>query len=99
MLEVLLESRGARTPRPLYEAMISAVSHGAIVVLIVVGPSMSNHLIIPQHEEGETTAPKFLVPPDRSAPPQQEHTQFMSVGGKGAEQIDQPEPPKPEPQA
>jgi len=99
MLEVLLESRGARTPRPLYEATISAVTHGAIVVLIVIGPSMSNHLIIPQHEDGETTAPKFVVPPDRSAPPQQEHTQFMSVGGKGTEQVDEPEPRQSDQQA
>jgi TonB family protein len=92
MLEVLLESRGARTPRQLYGATISAVAHGAVVVLIVVGPSMRNLPLILQHEEAATTAPKFVAPPDRSAPPQQEHTQFMSVGGKGTEQVDEPEP-------
>lgn len=99
MLEVLLESRGVRTPRPMYEAVISAVAHGAIVVFIIVGPSMRNRLYIPQRETPETTPPKFLVPPDRSAPPQQEHTQFISVGGKGADRAEKPEEQKPDPQA
>jgi protein TonB len=96
MLDVLLESRGVRTPRPLLEAILSAVAHGAIVVFILVGPSLGNHLDYADRKKDEITLPEYILPPDKSAPPQEEHLQFMAVGGIGSEHDDSGEAPSPE---
>jgi TonB family protein len=78
MLDVLLESRAVRTPRPLYEAIISAAVHGALLVALVVGPSLANRAFDPN--DAESTPPVYIAPPDRFQPKEQ-HVQFMAVGG------------------
>ncbi len=83
MLDVLLESRGVRTPRPLLEATLSALAHGALIVAAIAGPSLGNRFV-DDKPEPETTEALYMVPPDRSGPRQQEHLQFVSVGEKGS---------------
>ena len=95
MLDVLLESRGVRRPRPVVEAMISAAAHAALIAFVVVVPVLDNPF--EQHKtKDELTPPVYLVPPDKSGPPQEEHLQFMAVGGKGTERDQTGEAVKPE---
>lgn len=94
MLEVLLESRGVHTPRPLFEATISALTHGALLVVIVAGPSMNSHFEYRLKTSTAITPPEYLVPPDRASPPQQEHVRFIAVGGQAADRSDASEPRK-----
>ena len=96
MLDVLLESRGVRTPRPMFEATISALAHGALIVLIIVGPSLGNISNDRTKRLDENTSAEFILPPDKSGPPREEHLQFMAVGGKGVEQDQSGEAPTPD---
>ena len=96
MLEVLLESRGVRPPRPLFEATISTVAHGALVVCILVGPSLGNSAFDAQKKVDEITPPAYIPPPDKSGPVQEEHLQFIAMGGKGADEKESGDEPKPD---
>ncbi len=89
MLDVLLESRGVRTPRPMFEATLSALAHGALIAFIVVGPSLAPNSMRPLAKKlDELTPADYIVPPDKSGPPQEEHLQFVAVGGKGLDKDD-----------
>ena len=80
MLEVLLESRAVRTPRPLYEAIISAAAHGALIVALIIGPSLANTDFAARKQFEQPTPAVFIPPPDRFQP-RHEDVQFMAVGG------------------
>jgi TonB family protein len=96
MLEVLLESRAVRTPRPLYEAIISATAHGALVVALVVGPSLAKNEFDAQKEL--PTPPVYIAPPDRLQSREQ-HVQFVAVGGAQTDRRDAGKEPAPDQQA
>jgi TonB family protein len=77
MLEVLLESRSVRPPRPVAGAVISTIVHVTIVaVFVVAAPRLARNLA---DEFNEKLA--FLIPNDRGAPSPAEHLTFMAVGG------------------
>ncbi len=84
MLDVLLESRGVRTPRPLLEATFSALAHGALIVAAIASPSLSSRRVDDPPVQ-QTTQALYVVPPDQSGPRQEEQLRFVSVGEKGAE--------------
>jgi protein TonB len=83
MLDVLLESRGVRAPRPLLEAAFSALTHGALILALVVGPSLGNRRVDDPPVQ-QTTEALYLLPPDRAGPRQQEHLRFVAAGEKGS---------------
>lgn len=77
MLEVLLESRSVRPPRPVVGAVISTIVHATIAAaFVVVAPRLARDLA---DEFNEKLA--FLIPNDRGAPSPAEHLTFMAVGG------------------
>jgi TonB family protein len=86
MLDVLLESRAVTTPRPLYEATISAAAHGALIVMLVAGPSLANHDLEPQNKNEAYTRAEYIVPPDRARPQRDEHVRFVAVGARQSDQ-------------
>jgi TonB family protein len=96
MLEVLLESRAVRAPRPLYEAIISAAAHGALIVVLIVGPSLANRELVAQSEEA--TPPVYIAPPDR-VQSREQHVQFVAVGGAQTDRRDAGKEPAPDKQA
>ena len=83
MLAVLLESRGEQTPRPLLEATLSALTHGALIAAVIAGPSLGNHFVADAPVQ-QTTEALYVVPPDEAGPRQQQHLRFISVGEKGS---------------
>ncbi|HEV8410516.1 MAG TPA: energy transducer TonB [Gemmatimonadaceae bacterium] len=97
MLEVLLESRAVRTPRPLYEAIISAAAHGALVVALVVGPSLASSDLA-EKKSDDVTPPVYIAPPDRFQSREQ-HVQFVAMGGAQTELRDAGRAPVPDQQA
>jgi TonB family protein len=82
MLDVLLESRGVRSPRPLLEATLSALTHGALVVALVASPSLGKRVI--DEPPQETIEAMYVVPPDQAGPRQEQHLQFVADGEKGS---------------
>jgi TonB family protein len=83
MLDVLLESRGVRAPRPLLEATLSVLAHGALIVALVAGPALGKRAAEDPPLQ-ETTVALYVVPPDQAGPRQNEHLQFVSEGEKGS---------------
>lgn len=82
MLEVLLESRSVKEPRPIVGALISTIVHAAIVgVIVVAGPNLMRDL-----SSEFTQTLEFLIPTDRGSPSPAEHLTFMAVGGGVANQ-------------
>jgi outer membrane biosynthesis protein TonB len=76
MLEVLLESRGVKAPRPVLGAAISATVHATIVAVLVVG----GHRLVRTMEDIDQKL-SFLIPVDRGAPTPVQHLTFVAVGG------------------
>ena len=76
MLETLLESRGVKAPPSIGGVVVSAVTHGAIIVALVFG---SGHVSDVLDRLDQTLT--FLIPPDRAPPPTQTDLSFASIGG------------------
>lgn len=76
MLETLLESRGVKAPPSIGGAVVSAVTHGAIIVVLVLG---SGHVSDVLDRLDQTLT--FLIPPDRAPPPVETKLSFEAVGG------------------
>jgi hypothetical protein len=76
MLEVLLESRGVKEPRPVLGAVMSATVHATIVAVLVVG---GQRLVRSMEEVDQKLA--FLVPVDHGMPTPEQHLTFVAVGG------------------
>jgi protein TonB len=76
MLETLLESRGVKAPPSIGGAVLSAVTHGAIIVALIFG---SGHVSDVLDRLDQTLT--FLIPPDRAPPPTQTDLSFASIGG------------------
>ena len=82
MLEVLLESRGVKEPRPVLGAVVSAIVHASIVaVLVVGGPRLVRHI-----SDEFSQKLLFLVPVDRGAPTPVEHLTYLAYGGGSSAQ-------------
>jgi hypothetical protein len=76
MLETLLESRGVKAPPSIGGAVVSTVTHGAIIVALIFG---SGHVSDVLDRLDQTLT--FLIPPDRAPPPVQTNLSFASIGG------------------
>ncbi|HVT37697.1 MAG TPA: energy transducer TonB [Gemmatimonadaceae bacterium] len=76
MLEVLLESRGVKQPRPVLGAVVSAMVHATIVAIVVVG----GHRLVRDMEDVDQKL-AFLVPVDRGTPTPEQHLTYVAVGG------------------
>jgi TonB family protein len=75
MLEVLLESRGVRAPRPVGEAIISTAVHAAVVLsLLVAAHSVAKQI------QGDKQAPEFVLPTDRGRPSPAQKLTYIAVG-------------------
>src|ERR1700731_3773181 len=76
MLEVLLESRGVKEPRPVLGAEMSATVNGTIVAVLIVG----GHRLVRDMEEVDQKL-AFLIPVDRGTPTPEEHLTYVTFGG------------------
>jgi TonB family protein len=75
MLETLLESRGVKAPPSIGGAIVSTVTHGAIIVALIFG---SGHVSEVLNRLDQTLI--FLFPPDRAPPPVQTNIAFAPIG-------------------
>lgn len=80
MLEVLLESRGAKSPRPFVEAAFSAGVHVVLVIAVVLmaGPRLTRELAL--HLGDPERNSEFLFPKIRGAPTPEEHLTYLATG-------------------
>jgi len=80
MLDVLLESRVAKSGRPVLEAALSAGVHLAIVVGLVwlAGPALERQLGFSDAEHNT----EFLFPKIRGSATPEEHLTFLATGGE-----------------
>ena len=76
MLETLLESRGVKAPPSIGGAVVSTVTHGAIIVALIFGSGHVSDVL-----DGLNQTLTFLIPPDRAPPPVQTDLSFASIGG------------------
>jgi periplasmic protein TonB len=82
MLDILLESRRVREPRPLFETTISAAVHTAIVLAFVVtAPRLVHEL-----SDELTQKLSFLIPVDRGSPSPEQHLTYVAMGAGVADQ-------------
>lgn len=77
MLDTLFASRPARTPVPLLGVLLSALTHAAVVALLV--SPFARSASTPA-DSIITTALRYLVPPDRTASSTQETIRFVALG-------------------
>jgi outer membrane biosynthesis protein TonB len=82
MLEVLLESRGVKEPRPVFETLISAAVHAAIVLAFIVAAPRLVHELSDELSQKLT----FLIPVDRGSPSPEQHLTYMAIGGGVADE-------------
>jgi len=83
MLDVLIASRGVPAPRPVGGAIISTAVHAAVVLTMLGGAHRSAELAaseLSRLRESTLTPPKFIVPPNRGAPPAVERIQYIAMG-------------------
>ena len=76
MLETMLESRGVKAPPSIGGAVLSTVTHGAIIVALIFGSGHVSDVL-----DGLNQTLTFLIPPDRAPPPVQTDLSFASIGG------------------
>jgi TonB family protein len=81
MLEVLLESRGARAPRPVAGVAISVAVHFAALVAMGVSAQHAAEELARRLEQDRIDPPIFVVPPNRAIPSRAEKLRFIELGG------------------
>lgn len=81
MFEVLLETNGVRSPRPIFETAVSALVHVAIIAIVVTGTGIAAS---PEAREKFESFLQFLLPPDRARNPGEEQLAYVGVGQIGS---------------
>ncbi len=81
MLEVLLESRGVRAPRPVVGTAVSLVVHVAVLIAMGVSAQRAADELASRPPQEQVEPPTFLVPPNRAQPSSAEHLRFVELGG------------------
>jgi len=81
MFDVLLESKQLRPPRPLIQAVVSIVVHGAAIAIIVGTTAVATNDDV---REELNSFIQFLFPPDRVNKPGEEHLAYVGVGATGS---------------
>jgi TonB family protein len=85
MLEVLLESRGVRAPRPVVGVAISVAVHVTVLVAMGVSAQRAAEELASRAPQERIDPPVFVVPPNRAVPSRAERLRFVELGGGSAD--------------